>query len=282
MRFTPLTNTLSFPKKMHPAESLLQRQFHQDIRPRVWSLIVTIMGDIVEPMGGEIKLSTLTELCSGLGIDPVALRCALERLNKEGWLAVRRAGRDVCYQFSCDARTRYHIVAASVYAKPCDPPCDWIYTLLPEERAEKATLVSTLQLTQPMILDDKVALWPAAHTEDIAGFLDGRIPLRNTGYVDPKNCRPTSVAPYISVPNCTGILRSIDAIDGDLDPKTACNIRILLLHFWRRLMHRFPSVHAPLPEEIWPMPQVQREIARVYGELTRIAGLPDTPERFAD
>jgi phenylacetic acid degradation operon negative regulatory protein len=56
-----------------------------------------------------------------------------------------------------------------------------------------------------------------------------------------------------------------------MTPDQARVARVLLIHFWRRLVLRYPTVQAPIPE--WPLAQVQREIAGLYPHLLRMSGV---------
>ena len=62
----------------------LVHHLHAEGRLRVWSVIVTIMGEIAQPDGGEISMAVLLEICTALDIEPQAVRTAMSRLSKDG------------------------------------------------------------------------------------------------------------------------------------------------------------------------------------------------------
>lgn len=64
---------------------------------RVGSLLVTIFGDSVLPYGDFVKLSSLLEITSAIGIDDGAVRVAIHRLEKVGWLKKHKVGRNAHY-----------------------------------------------------------------------------------------------------------------------------------------------------------------------------------------
>ena len=78
-------------------------RLHAHTPLRVWSLIVTIFGDTVAPRGGEIWAGTLQELLGAMRIDAAAVRAALSRLARDGWLDRIKVGRLRIRRFSSAA-----------------------------------------------------------------------------------------------------------------------------------------------------------------------------------
>ena len=59
------------------------------LNPR--SLLFTLYGDYAHPLGQEeVRVGALVQLAGELGVSGNALRSALSRMSREGWLAVRR------------------------------------------------------------------------------------------------------------------------------------------------------------------------------------------------
>jgi phenylacetic acid degradation operon negative regulatory protein len=59
------------------------------LNPR--SLLFTLYGDYAHPLGQEeVRVGALVQLADELGVSGNALRSALSRMSREGWLAVRR------------------------------------------------------------------------------------------------------------------------------------------------------------------------------------------------
>ena len=52
------------------AISDLTQHLHAQGRVRVWSVIVTILGEISQLEGGGISMAALLEVCAALGIEP--------------------------------------------------------------------------------------------------------------------------------------------------------------------------------------------------------------------
>lgn len=60
---------------------------------RARSLLFTVYGDSIRPHGGEIALGSLIRLMVPLGFSPRAVRAAIWRMVRQGWLRTRRIGR---------------------------------------------------------------------------------------------------------------------------------------------------------------------------------------------
>jgi phenylacetic acid degradation operon negative regulatory protein len=69
------------------------------LNPR--SLLFTLYGDYVLPLGQEeVRVGTLVRLAGELGVSSAALRSALSRMCREGWLAARRNGGSPRYRLT--------------------------------------------------------------------------------------------------------------------------------------------------------------------------------------
>ena len=64
-----------------------------DAPPRVWSLLVTIFGDLALAKDARLSGASVNALTAAIGIKPEATRVASHRLRKEGWIESHRTGR---------------------------------------------------------------------------------------------------------------------------------------------------------------------------------------------
>ena len=71
----------------------LARHLNGGQPPRVWSLLVTIFGELAQDQNAEISGQTLRDLLDVIGVRPEAMRVALHRLRNEGWIDSRKTGR---------------------------------------------------------------------------------------------------------------------------------------------------------------------------------------------
>jgi phenylacetic acid degradation operon negative regulatory protein len=73
------------------------------LRPR--SMLFTLFGDYVYPEGGEIGLAGLVRAGEALGMSETAIRSAVARLAREGWVRATRRGRSSFYRLSASGQS---------------------------------------------------------------------------------------------------------------------------------------------------------------------------------
>ncbi|GGE97500.1 GntR family transcriptional regulator [Stappia taiwanensis] len=100
------------------ALAVLLDRLHDAQPLRVWSLIITFFGDAIAPRGGEVWAGTVSELLGAMGVDAAAVRAALSRLARDGWLERTRVGRLSYYALSGAGREAFGPAIARVYATP--------------------------------------------------------------------------------------------------------------------------------------------------------------------
>lgn len=93
---------------------------HEEGRPRVWSLVVTVFGDAVAPRGGRVATGALAELLGRVGVGEGALRTALSRLVADGTLRRDRQGRASFHRLSAAAARETAEASRVIYAAPAD------------------------------------------------------------------------------------------------------------------------------------------------------------------
>ncbi|MEM9394044.1 MAG: hypothetical protein AAGA38_09310 [Pseudomonadota bacterium] len=196
---------------------------HANRRPRVWSLIVTVFGDVALPRGGELPLSRLQVLLGRIGVEAGTVRTALSRLGHDGWVERRRDGRSSVYHLSARAAAETQAVLPLVYAPP-QPSEVWGLHLGNRPDAHALEI-------GPMA-------WLAPADPSQEAFLSNRV----TRSVPRNVLRPEHAAALTLLerdlaalpPNATSAFDQIEAAAA----------RILLIHRWRRYALRFPQ---PLP-----------------------------------
>ena len=256
----------------------LIHHLHAQGRLRVWSVIVTILGELAEPEGGEISMSALLELCAALEIEPQAVRTAMSRLSKEGLVAGRRAGRQAFYRFSSTGLEQYHRAARWIYAAPQDIQ-HWCYGLIGPD-ADLAQLQKDCAARPPLIFRARLACWPdAAMPEGLIPWRD-RLVIFDSAPLTFSDWARNQVFPALNAERCALIARLCGALDGRaLTAPQARVTRVLLVHFWRRLVLRYPAIEAPLDD--WPLAHAHRALADLYPQLLRMSdGAPECKTRF--
>lgn len=104
---------------------------------RARSLLVTVWGDTIYPAGGEIALADLVELMSPLRLTPRAVRAAVLRMARQGWLDGRRVGRRAFYALTPQGAWRVEQGVRRVYRlrpEPWDRKWRLLTYTVPEDR----------------------------------------------------------------------------------------------------------------------------------------------------
>lgn len=201
---------------------------------KTWSVIVTLFGDL---KNDRISGAQVRRLLGNAHIKPEAIRVALHRLKKDGWILVEKEGREALYRLSDIGRRETEAAARDVYRttpKYAAPPQ---FVLMPPQ----IQAGPFLEITKDVVL---VPTGQAPLPEGLALQVSGQnIPawLEHTLVSQ----RVLSNANRLSAVVTQIMANAFDA--RDLDQHL---LRLLVLHHWRRIALRPESwLHmALLPE----------------------------------
>lgn len=238
---------------MHPLVPLLTG----GAPPRTWSILVTIMGDMGAEPGARLTGPLLARLTEGMGIRPPALRTALHRLRREGWIESVRAGRVTSHALTVRGRAETLAARTRIYG-PGPSGALHLVVLGPGEEAREGVVA----------LGGEIAL--------AAGPAGWSVPIHA-----PPGWMAERVAPPALRVLAGDVAGRLEALSGRLDEAADFSdpviLRLLVLHLWRRLALRMP----PLPEAAFP-PGWQGGRARrlAHDLLARLPpGVPDATSR---
>ncbi|MEM7404493.1 MAG: PaaX family transcriptional regulator C-terminal domain-containing protein [Pseudomonadota bacterium] len=79
------------------------------------SLLVTVLGDAINPHGGSVWLGGLIRLAAPLRLNERLVRTAVYRLTREGWLCSRTRGRRSCYSLTPFATASFASADQRIY-----------------------------------------------------------------------------------------------------------------------------------------------------------------------
>lgn len=82
------------------------------------SFIYTLMGDLMRHRGGEIWIGSLTRLMAEFGLSEAAVRQAVSRMTRQGWLEARKVGNRAYYRMSARGSARVERVSPRIYREP--------------------------------------------------------------------------------------------------------------------------------------------------------------------
>lgn len=230
---------------MDPLAPLIDA-LHNEARLRVWSLVITIFGDLVQHRGGEISTARLGALTGRVGVEAGALRTALSRLGRDGWVQRERSGRTSLYRLTPEGLAQFGPATSRIFAPPRQGP---------------------------------VARWAMVATLNAVGGIDTRLCPADAAPAD-ADCVVSGdlarITPAFRARQLDEAHRAaLAALAADLaaletplvDPLDAAAARMLLIHRWRRIVLRFPEPVAEIMPEDAPLADPRAAVARVYLRL---------------
>ncbi len=247
------------------------------LNPR--SLLFTLYGDYVHPLGQEeVYVSALVRVAAEFGVTGNALRSALSRMTREGWLSARRSEGRPRYRLTQRGRTLIEEGTARIYGRhraAWDGRWLLVSYSLPERRrgqrdrlrqglsflgfgslgngifvsphdlrAEVRDLVLRAGVEREVTVQHGSLEWPRDPAERVARAWDLKeVERRYREFV-------------------AGVRRQL-ADERRLDDREAFRRRFLLTHGFRR----FPFVDPDLPDELLPRGWIGREARDAFLKL---------------
>ena len=227
---------------------------------KVWSVLVTLFGDQAQlragtprsPAEDHIAGPDLSRIIERLSIKPEALRVALHRLRKDGWVDSAKAGRISHYRMTAPARHETLAVRDYIYARRLAPPAAlWL-----------VHGQSDVQIPGAVPLGRKLALTDTPPGPDL---LAGQIHV--AGIPDWIGSQLLNDSEHARFAALLTILErnEIPACD-DADDRAA--LRLIVLHSWRRLILRQnPLAMSLLPQDA-PVSMCRRSVSDWLEKLT--------------
>lgn len=256
------------------------------------SLIISLYGDALSHRGGEVWLGSLSALLEALGFGDRFVRTSVFRLQKEGWLDVEKIGRRSYYRVTDQGMRQFRHAESKIYLSE-QPAWDGKWELLLLENAEKTErtrlkkelgwlgfgqIASNLMAAPTHAQTDVPALLGELNASEQAIYFRADYPYDRSEQTLRQmvaNCWSLNeVASYyhefiVSFRPLMTLLREAD--DPALTPLRCFQIKLLLIHFFRRVVLKDPL----LPDALLPA-QWEGQIARnlcinIYQRVDRAA-----------
>jgi phenylacetic acid degradation operon negative regulatory protein len=243
-------------------------QLHGHGRLRVWSLVITIFGDAIQPRGGRVSSVRLQDILGRLNIEAGALRTAMSRLAKEGWVERDKSGRRTIYRLSAKGIAEFGPATRRIYAGGVTgSKADWVLGVPAHKTGEPVgtgiPLIGGAWLWRADAMPSRD--WMAKH--GVIAVKGELLPL-SLGAVE-------LMAPDGLQDAYADLIRDFSPIDaGDISglaPLDALALRVLLIHRWRRIVLRCPDVPLDLLPAGWPAQACAELVARLYCKLAPVA-----------
>lgn len=239
---------------------------------RTGSIVITVFGDAIVPRGGSVWLGTLLEFFSALDIDSGVVRTAMSRLAADGWLEREKVGRNSFYRLAEKGRETFADATRHIYDPP---PSDWSgrFELLliangedreaAREALKNAGFGSPLPGVWvapsgvPVPLEASRAIRLEVSAEDDSG----RRLLRESWPLD------RTADAYLKFVKTFAPLRDWVGRRERLADLDAFIARILLIHYYRRVVLRDPLLPAQLLPKDWPGSAARELCGEIYRAL---------------
>jgi phenylacetic acid degradation operon negative regulatory protein len=248
---------------------------------RTGSIVITVFGDAIVPRGGSVWLGTLLEFFKTLEIDSGVVRTAMSRLAGDGWLERDKVGRNSFYRLAEKGRRTFDAAVSHVYNPEAVEWTGRFELLLIPEGADREASRAALKdsgfgspLPGVWVAPSGVPLPPEAtgaiRLEVSAEDDSGRRLLRESWPLD------RTADAYLKFIKTFEPLRGWINRGEPLSESEAFTARILLIHYYRRVVLRDPLLPTALLPADWPGRAARRHCGEIY------RGLLEPSERWLD
>jgi phenylacetic acid degradation operon negative regulatory protein len=234
---------------------------------KVWSVVVTVLGDLCTAPDDRIGAKLLTALACRMGVTGQAVRVAVHRLRADGWIETERAGRESLYRLSQRGWAETQAVRPAIYAGTA-PPAGRPWLLVAPPHLAAADFAARLPATA-VALGPRTALVDAPPDPADAEMLLAEVhPEQIPGWVGDLLADPELRAEYARLADRAGRVTVGSAPRNLLD---ATVLRLLVLHHWRRLRLRHGELPDMLLQSGWEGAQAREAVARAREAFPRPA-----------
>jgi phenylacetic acid degradation operon negative regulatory protein len=236
----------------------------EGVAPRVWSLVVTIFGDLAQAPDAELSGAALGRLAGAMGVRPEAVRVALHRLRKDGWLESRRTRGGSAYRLTEAGRRESAQASPRIYADAAQAGRAWLVLRDPGSAAAAGEMPGVTWLGASMGLAAREVCGADLYVNEVPR--DAPLP----GWIRTRVCDAAAVRAARDLAARLGALQAglAGAAPG---PAQRVALRVLVVHGWRRVVLRVPMLPDHVFPDGWAGPECRRRVAGLLAVL-------DTPD----
>ena len=220
-------------------------------RPRVWSFIVTIFGDLAREDSRYISSRTLNRLTAQIGVKPEATRVALHRLRKEDWLESAKFGRESHYRLTDNGRALSREAAPRIYGAASNKA--WMLALYdPNKIAPEGLRISS---GISLVASECAGAMNLAVTDPLPLWMVDRLVQGDVqSAIHNLHAR---LAGFTAEPDAAELDRAV--------------LRLSLVHEWRRIILRVPDVSDLLFENAFSLGELRGGVQRLLSALSDVS-----------
>ena len=241
-----------------------------DQMPRVWSLLVTVFGDIAQGPDDRVSGSLLNALTQMMGIKPEATRVALHRLRKDGWIASARSGRRSDYFLTDTGRAESALASPRIYGLNTEPGSAWL-VLSDPGRPARADQPGDVWIASNMRITASRPVEPDAFVT-MLGASDA-LP----AWMLEKLCEDRIVQAMEQFWQQLNRLENALSGQAELSGLQITALRVLIVHGWRRIILKTPDLPGYVFPPDWRGADCRQVMIRLLEQLPKqqIATLED-------
>lgn len=210
---------------------------------RVWSLMVTLFGDLAQAEGSGINGPVLSAVMAEMNVRPEAVRVALHRLRNDGWIASEKHGRTGHHTLTPTSRNESVQASARIYASPLLQDANWQIAITEDANPETdMAKLGFAPLLPRVYLGGAQAIAPR-NTVVLVG-------------TTPPDWLRTQIKPLMLETEYAALLPVLKEVDATMlnetpSPLQTAVLRCLLVHNWRRVVLRHPALPRALLPAQW-------------------------------
>lgn len=206
---------------------------------RVWSIIVSLFGDLAQGPDDRISGAALTRIIQPMHVKPEAIRVALHRLRKDGWVDSARSGRSSVHHLTEFGRVQSAAVTPRIYDRDPNVPQDWHLLI-----SEGGGALDDLLLTENYIsIGRSAALGSGAVPPNCDDLVLFDVTARNVpDWLKSRLCPPDLIEACGSLSDAVKSVRDTRPDELDLTAAQVATLRTLIVHRWRRVVLRNPDL----------------------------------------
>jgi phenylacetic acid degradation operon negative regulatory protein len=253
----------------HPLARIIEQLKREP--SRTGSIVITLFGDAIVPRGGSVWLGTLLEFFRTIDIDSGVVRTAMSRLANDGWLERNKVGRNSFYRLADKGRLTFDAAVKHVY-NPQSPDWTGRFELLliansgdreaSREALQEAGFGSPLAgvwiapsgVPVPQVAARAIRLEVSAEDDSGRRLLSASWPLHRTADA------------YLKFMKTFEPLRGWIGRRERLSDADAITARILMIHYYRRVVLHDPLLPVALLPADWPAMAARQLRARSLGK----------------
>ncbi|WP_232367863.1 PaaX family transcriptional regulator C-terminal domain-containing protein [Tritonibacter horizontis] len=235
---------------------------------RVWSIIVSFLGDMAQSDGARISSAALTRVITPIGIKPEAIRVALHRLRKDGWTDSERLGRGSVHFLTPFGRAQSLAVTPRIFNRASCATTDWHVLIAGTPAGLELMDAMEAKSTDTLVRINRhtgIAPGPAPRALSDLFVIDATIAAVPAWL-------QTELFPPSLHRACAAFddaLHGFGAPPVELDPLQRACLRTLIVHRWRRIVLRQPDLPESFHPVGWPGEACRKKVFAMLDALPR-------------